>query len=100
MVFTMLNLTRDIQPLSTFKRNTSDIITQLKQTGAPVILTINGKAELIVQDAAAYQKLLDLIAELETITGIKRGLDDIKAGRTRPLADFAQDMQQKHGLSN
>ncbi len=96
----MLDLSRDIHPLSSFKRNTPDFIAQLKQTGAPVVLTINGKAEIIVQDAAAYQKLLDLVTELETILGIRRGLEDVKSGFTRPLADFAQDMQQKYGLSS
>jgi PHD/YefM family antitoxin component YafN of YafNO toxin-antitoxin module len=95
-----LDLSRDIHPLSSFKRNTPDFIAQLKQTGAPVVLTINGKAEVVVQDAAAYQKLLDLVTELETILGIKRGLEDVKAGLTRPIADFAQDMQQKYGLSS
>lgn len=94
----MLDISRDIHPLSNFKRHTTDFIAQLKKTAAPVILTINGKAELVVQDAAAYQKLLDRVEELEVIAGIKRGLDDVKANRTRPLADFEQEMQQKYGI--
>ena len=61
----MLDISRDIHPLSSFKRNTTDFIAQMKQTGDPVVLTVNGKAALVVQDAAAYQKLLNLLAELE-----------------------------------
>jgi hypothetical protein len=37
---------------------------------------------------------------LETIAGIKRGLNDITTGQTRPLSEFDQDMQQKYGLSD
>ena len=53
----MLDISRDIHSLTDFKKNTSEFINQLKQTGEPLVLTINGKAELVVQDAAAYQKL-------------------------------------------
>jgi hypothetical protein len=61
--------------------------------------TINGKAELVVQDAAAYQKLLDRLDELEALEGIKRGLADVKAGRVTLLRDFERAFRKKHGLS-
>ena len=48
----MLNLSRDIDSLTSFKRDTSGFLERLKKTGEPVILTINGKAELVVQDAS------------------------------------------------
>ncbi|MCF4969460.1 type II toxin-antitoxin system Phd/YefM family antitoxin [Nostoc sp. CMAA1605] len=96
----MLNIIRDIHSLSNFKRNTSDLIKQMKQTGKPVVLTVNGKAELVVQDAQSYQKLLELVEQLETIAGIKQGLEDINAGNTRPLGEFEQEMQQKYGISS
>ena len=57
----MINLSRDIQSLSTFKRNTNELISQMKETGNPIVLTVNGKAELVVQDAVAYQQLLDTL---------------------------------------
>ncbi len=52
-------------------------------TGHPIVLTINGKAELVVQDAASYQQLLNTIEELETIIGIKKGLEDLAQSHTR-----------------
>ena len=96
----MLDISRDIQSLSKFKRNTSDFIEQRKRTGQPVILTVNGKAEVVVQDAKSYQQLLDRIEKLETISGIEQGLKDIELSRTRPLTEFATEMQQKHGISS
>jgi hypothetical protein len=50
---TMLDLSSDINSLSNFKRNTPEFLRQLKETGHPVVLTINGKAELVVQDSAS-----------------------------------------------
>ncbi|UXE64366.1 MAG: type II toxin-antitoxin system Phd/YefM family antitoxin [Woronichinia naegeliana WA131] len=94
----MINLSRDIQFLSTFKRNTNEFITQMKVTGNPVVLTVNGKAELVVQDAESYQKLLDSIEYLESIIGIKKGLEDIVSGDTQPLDKFVEEMQQKYGI--
>ncbi|MBD2485232.1 MULTISPECIES: type II toxin-antitoxin system Phd/YefM family antitoxin [Planktothrix] len=96
----MINLNRDIQSLSTFKRNTNEMITQMKETGNPIVLTINGKAELVVQDAVSYQKLLDFIEKLETIIGIQKGLEDIATGDTQPLNQFIEEMQHKHGISS
>ncbi|MBE9142982.1 type II toxin-antitoxin system Phd/YefM family antitoxin [Planktothrix mougeotii] len=96
----MINLNRDIKSLSTFKRNTNEMITQMKETGNPIVLTVNGKAELVVQDAVSYQKLLDFIEKLETIIGIKKGLEDIATGDTQPLNQYIEEMQHKHGISS
>jgi prevent-host-death family protein len=100
MQSTMINLSQDIQSLSTFKRNTNELITQMKETGNPVILTVNGKAELVVQNAISYQKLLDSIEHLETIIGIKKGLEDITKGDTQSLNEFIKEMQEKQEISS
>ncbi len=94
----MLDIAKDIHSLSDFKRNTSEFLEQMRGTGHPVVLTINGKAELVVQDASSYQKLLDRIDELETLEGIQRGLADVQAGRTTPLKEFAKDFRKQRGL--
>jgi PHD/YefM family antitoxin component YafN of YafNO toxin-antitoxin module len=58
----MVNLGEDIHPLTDFKRRTSDFMNQMKQTRRPVVLIVNGKAELVVQDAAGSQEILDRLA--------------------------------------
>ena len=63
-------------------------IAQMKQTGEPIVLTVNGKAEMVVQDAKSYQQLLEKIEKLEAIAGIKQGLADIESEETRPVAKF------------
>jgi len=94
-----MDLSRDIHSLTDFKKNTSEFLQQLKNTGEPIVLTINGKAELVVQDAASYQRLLDLAEEAKVVEGIRRGLEDIKAGRTISLDDFKEQIRKKHGIS-
>jgi prevent-host-death family protein len=61
----MLNIEQDIHPLSDFKRKTGELIQRLKKTGRPVVLTLNGRPEVVVQTASAYQTLLDRLAECE-----------------------------------
>jgi prevent-host-death family protein len=93
-----MNLTRDIQSLSTFKRDTAKIVRQLKKTGRPVILTVNGKAELVVQDAESYQKLLEAKERMETIQGIRRGLQSMKGNTGKPVEKFFQEFFAEKGI--
>jgi PHD/YefM family antitoxin component YafN of YafNO toxin-antitoxin module len=93
-----MNLTRDIHSLTDFKLKTPEFVQQLKTTGEPIVLTINGKAELVVQDAASYQKLLKLAEEAEILEGIRRGLEDHEAGRVITLEQFKEEVRAKHGI--
>jgi prevent-host-death family protein len=94
-----MNIARDIQSLSAFKRNTSEVIKQLKETGEPVVLTINGKAELVVQDAGSYQELLELRDRMEAIAGIRRGLASMERGKGRPARDVFDDLRKKYNIT-
>jgi len=78
----MIALT-DIHPLTDFLRDHKRLVTRLRKARQPKVLTINGKAELVIQDAKSYQALLDRIERAEAVAGIQRGLDDLDAGRTR-----------------
>jgi len=62
----MLNIRTDILPLTDFKRRTTELLDQLRNTGRPVVLTINGKPEIVVLDASAYQTMQERLFELET----------------------------------
>ena len=90
-----MDLERDIQPLTDFKRNTSDFLAQLKATGRPVILTINGKAEIVVQDARSYQRLLDLAERLETIQAVKEGIASADRGEGRPMEEAFDELERE-----
>ncbi|MGA7499715.1 MAG: type II toxin-antitoxin system Phd/YefM family antitoxin [Isosphaeraceae bacterium] len=82
-----MNLSQDVHSLTDFQRNTSEFLRQLKETGHPMVLTINGKAELVVQDATSYQRLFELAERLETIQAVKEGLASADRGEGRPMDD-------------
>src|SRR5260370_42409902 len=94
-----MKLTRDIQSLSTFKRDTAKLVRQLKKTGQPVVLTVNGKAELVVQDAESYQRLLEAKDRMEAIEGIKRGLESMKRNAGKPPERFFQELFAEKSIS-
>ena len=79
--YMMLDLSRDINSLSNFKRNTNNFIDRLKETKSPLVLTINGVSELVVQSAEGYQQLLERIEYLETTAGIRQGLNELEKGQ-------------------
>jgi prevent-host-death family protein len=94
----MLDITSDIQSLTTFRRASGDFMKQLKKTKRPVVLTVNGKAAAVVQDAEAYQRLLDIAARADANEGIRQGLDDVAHRRTRPAREFFDEFEAKHGI--
>ena len=61
----MLDITTDIQSLTTFRRSSGQFIRHLKKSKRPLVLTVNGKAAAVVQDAEAYQRLLDIAAQAD-----------------------------------
>ena len=90
----VLDLTRDIDSLSNFKRNTPEFLRRLKESGHPVVLTVNGKAELVVQDTASYQKLIELAERAERMDALRRSIDDMRAGRVTLADDMLAEMRQ------
>jgi len=90
-----MDLSRDIHPLTDFKRNTPQFLRQLKESGHPLVLTVNGKPEIVVQDARSYQRLLDLAERLETIEAVKEGLASIDRGEGRPMDDVFDALENK-----
>ena len=94
----MLDITSDIQSLTTFRRRSGDFMKQLKKTKRPVVLTVKGKAAAIVQDAAAYQHLLDIAASASSEEGVRQGLHDVRQGKVRPASEFFAEFEARHGI--
>ena len=94
----LIDLSKDIHSLTDFKRNTTEFVKQMKDTGHPLVLTVNGKAELVVLDTVSYQKLLEDIDRAEATEGIRRGLEDVKHNRTKPAEQVFDEMRRKHSI--
>jgi prevent-host-death family protein len=93
-----MDITQDIQPMTTFRNHSAEIMQHLKATKRPVVLTVNGKAAAVVQDAEAYQHLLDLAAKASAAEGIRQGLEDVQHGRSRPARAAFDAIRGRHGI--
>lgn len=91
-----MNLSRDIQSLSVFKRDTAKFRRQLKKTKQPIILTVNGKADMVVIDADSYDEYLREKDHLDMIASVNRGIDDMRAGRTKPAEEVFREFEKKY----
>jgi len=94
----MLDITKDIQSLTTFRRRSGDFMKLLKKNKRPVVLTVRGKAAAVVQDAASYQRLLDIAARADVEEGIRQGLEDVNKGRIRPAREFFNEFETEHEI--
>jgi PHD/YefM family antitoxin component YafN of YafNO toxin-antitoxin module len=83
---------QDIRSLTDFQRNAKSHLRRLKSTGRPEVLTVNGRAELIVQDATAFEDMLD------AIRGIQRGLDEMKARKGEPARKILDRIRAKYKI--
>ncbi len=84
-----------IHPVSDFSRKPAEHIKRLKETGQPEILTVNGKAEIVIQSAKAYEEMVDLLGTLEKIARAAKEHDE---GKGIPVDAFFSGFEKKHGL--
>ena len=93
-----MDITKDIQAMTTFRNHSAELMHHLRESKRPLILTVNGKAAAVVQDAEAYQHLLDLAAEANAAEGIRQGLEDVANGRTRPAHEVLAEIRADYGI--
>jgi prevent-host-death family protein len=77
----------DIQSLTDFKRNTAKYLKKMKKSKGPVVLTVNGRAEIVVQDARAYQEMIERVERAETVAALRQGIEEFERGEGRPASE-------------
>jgi prevent-host-death family protein len=88
-----MNITKDISPLTEFKRDSARMIARIKESGRPQILTVNGKPSVVVMDASAWQDMQDQLDYAETVAGIRKGLTQALAGEGTQAARFFDELK-------
>ena len=82
----------DIRSLTDFQRNTKAHLKRLKATGRPEVLTVNCKADLILQNAVAYEETLD------AVRCIQRRLDAMKEGTGKPYRVALDEIRAQYKI--
>jgi prevent-host-death family protein len=90
---------REVRSVTEFQRNIKDYVGRLKEKKTPLVLTVNGRAELVVQDAESYQLMLDRLERAETVAAIRRGIEQAGRGEGIPLEEAEKRLRKKHGFS-
>ncbi len=78
---------REVRSVTEFQRNLKDYVSQLREKQTPLVLTVNGRAELVVQSAESYQVLLDRLERAESIGAIRQGMEEFEQGKGIPLKE-------------
>lgn len=84
----------DIHTVTDFSRKPAEHIKRLNESKRPEILTVNGKAAVVVQDAETYEKMAELAHYADSIINIRQAL----AEDGRSLGEFAAEFEAKHGI--
>jgi PHD/YefM family antitoxin component YafN of YafNO toxin-antitoxin module len=90
-----------VQPaesLSNFAADPSRYLRTMRESGKPLVLTLEGQEPLVVLDASSYQRLVETVDRLETIAAVKEGLRDVDAGRVWPARKVLDEIARKHRL--
>jgi PHD/YefM family antitoxin component YafN of YafNO toxin-antitoxin module len=90
---------REVRSVTEFQRNLKGYVGRLKEKKTPLVLTVNGRAELIVQDADSYQELLDRLERAETVAAIRQGMEQFERGEGIPLKQAERRVRKKQGFS-
>jgi len=93
-----MKLSRDIMSLSTFKRDSNKVMRQMKKTKEPVILTVNGKAAIVIQDAESYQRLLELKERSEVVEILRQRLASLDRKKGRSAEEFFTEFFAKNQI--
>ncbi len=75
-----------------------EYVSQLKTQRSPMVLTVNGRAALVVRDAASEQEILDRLERAEA-AAIRRGVEQAERGEGISLEDAERRLREKHGFS-
>jgi prevent-host-death family protein len=94
----MLDL-REVRSVTEFQRNIKGYIGRLKEKKTPLVLTVNGRAGVVVQDAESYQLMLDRLKRAEAGAAVRRGIDQARRDEGIPLEEAGKRLRKKHGFS-
>ena len=86
-----LSLTEDVKTVSEVKQNLRAVLGQIRDTGRPVVVTVNGKPDAVLIDVDTYERKLK---SLNLVSLLAEGEQDVQQGRTRPARAFLKELKR------
>ena len=91
-----LSLTEDVKTVSEVKQNLRAVLGQIRDTGRPVVVTVNGKPDAVLIDVETYERKLK---SLNLVGLLAEGEQDVQQGRTRPASAFLKEFKRAKKIS-
>ena len=90
-----IKLSEDIQPLTTFRNNSAEMLRQMKKNKRSFVLTVNGKPAAVIQSVEEFERLSDMAGDQELREAIAACEDDIRHKRTVPADEFFAQLDRE-----
>ena len=87
--------TSDIYPVSDFNRKTSEHIKCVQETKKPQVLTVNGKAAVVIVDPESYDELAQNQELLQSIKNIVITSEQHESGQAKPAKPVFQELKDE-----
>ena len=85
-----LRISQDIVPVSDFKARAASWFRKIAATGAPIVITRNGRPAAVLLSPQAYDQLTE---RARLVAAVEVGLADVEAGRVHSHADVVSKMK-------
>jgi prevent-host-death family protein len=93
---------RTTETLSHFAQHAGEIAARVKETGRPVVLTVDGKEELVVMDIRAFRQVIEDLVEDEDEVEMRAFLDESmrqhEQGLAFPAFEALEEVARRKGL--
>jgi len=89
-----LLISENFVPVSELKAQAADWLRKIGETGAPVVVTQNGKPAAVLLSPRAFDELTE---QARFVSAVSEGLADADAGRVHSHAEVARRMKARAG---
>lgn len=88
----------DITSFTDLRKNLRGQLDRLRDLGRPLFVTTNGHTEAVLLSPQVFDELVGKAELAESLAAIERGMEDAKAGRTRPMREGIQQIADELGV--
>ena len=85
-----------VKPISCLKANAAAVLARLAEQRQPLVITQNGEAKAVLQDAASYEETQETLALLKILA---LGQQGVEAGQVEPVADVVARLRAKRACA-
>ncbi len=90
-----ISFKEDIRSVTDLKRKTREILEHVHNSGRPLILTVNGKADAVLIDVEVYERQLKAVNLSKLLLEAEK---DVAEGNVRPVSEFLEEFKHDHEI--